>query len=131
MNKILITGLAAVTLAAGTLSAAAPAMAYDGYGYGHRDDSGAAVGAALLGGVIGLAVGSSLAQPYPAYGYAEPAYGYGYAPAPAYAYPEPYYAPSYGYGYSYAPRYYGYGHGYYGGRGGWHDRGWHRGWDRR
>jgi hypothetical protein len=61
-------------------------------------DAGDIAAGALVGGVLGYAIGQSN-QPYSGYGYATPYYGYQYG----------YSAPSYGYGY--APgygSYYGY-----------------------
>ena len=65
MNKILITSIAAVTLISGALAAATPASAQDWDDYSHggydRGDSGGSdVGAAIAGGIVGLALGSVL-----------------------------------------------------------------------
>jgi hypothetical protein len=92
--------LAAVALAAATLSAPAPAQAHDGFG------------PAFIGG---LAAGALLTAASGGYGYYGPGYGY-YAPyAPAYY--EPTYVPRHVYRRAYrvqAPRYVVYGPSYYG-----------------
>jgi hypothetical protein len=92
MKKVLTGALAALTLGGAALSTATPAAAqpwghrgyYGGYGgYHHRGyNSGAVLGA----GILGLAVGAALASPRY---YAPPRYYY--APPPAY-YVEPAYA---------------------------------------
>jgi hypothetical protein len=86
MRKILTAALAALTIggaiAATTTSANADPRGgwhgggYGGWRHGDRGDAGLAIGA----GILGLAVGASLAQPHYAYGpgyYAGPGY-YGY-----------------------------------------------------
>ncbi len=92
MNKILTGAAAALTLAGTVAAGAAPAAAqpYRGYHGYHR---GPGVGAVVGAGVLGLALGAAVAQPY----------GYGYYGAPYYG--PGYYAPAYGYGYGYAPVY--------------------------
>lgn len=100
MNNLLkkaVTGLVAGAALVGAVAAPAEARGYyrGGYGYHHGIGRG---GAAVLGGIAGLAVGAAIASPR--YNYA-PAYGYG---------------GGYGGGYGYAPppqAYYGYGGGYY------------------
>lgn len=93
MKKILTGLLAATTLGGAALATATPAAAqyYRGGYYGHRGGGNAAA-IGLGAGLLGLAVGASLASPhyysrpyysYPSYG---PGYGYGYYPAPAYSY---------------------------------------------
>ncbi len=99
MRKILTASAAALALAGTTLSAgAADARGFHGGrggyhggygGYGYRGYGGYGYGGAALGaGLLGLAVGASLAE-RPYYGY-----GYGYAPA-YYGPPGAYYAPGY------------------------------------
>lgn len=106
MRKILTAALAALSLGGALAATASPAAAqpyrwgghgyYGGY-YGHHHDDVA--GPAIAAGVLGLAVGATLANSGNHY-YA-PSYGYGYGYAPAYSYG---YAPGY-YGYSYGPAY--------------------------
>jgi hypothetical protein len=77
-------------------------------GYHHKGGNGAAVGAAIAGGIIGLGLGAAIASN--PYNYAPPP-SY-YAPPPSYYAPPPgvYYGNPYPYGY-YAPPpgvYYGY-----------------------
>ena len=93
MKKVLTGALAALTLVGAAAATVTPAAAqpwrggyhggYGGYrgGYGYRGGWGP--GAAVGAGILGLAVGASLAHP---------AYGYGYG----YGAPGPYYG---GYGY--------------------------------
>ncbi len=92
MKKILTSGLAALTLA-GSIAAAAPASARDWRGfYGYRHDNDA--GAAIAGGIVGLALGAALASHNgPGYGpyYGGSYYGGGY-------YGPAYYGPPSGYG---------------------------------
>ncbi len=90
MNKILTVGMAAATLTAGVLATATAASARDwddGYGGGgyyqgyDRGDGGDDAGAAIAGGIVGLALGSALtshsySEPY--YGYSRPYYGSAY-----------------------------------------------------
>jgi hypothetical protein len=89
MRKILTAALAALTVGGAVAATAVPADAapygwhggYHGRGYG----PGLAVGAGLLG----LAVGASLAGPHyygPGPGYYGPAYGPAYGYGPAYRY---------------------------------------------
>ncbi|MHB8528155.1 MAG: hypothetical protein ACYC8V_01415 [Caulobacteraceae bacterium] len=79
MNKILTAGMAALTLG-GSALAAAPASAHEwgGYGYHHDDDAGAAI----AGGIVGLALGAALTSHnngyYNGY-YSQPYYGGAYA----------------------------------------------------
>ena len=89
MNTKLKAGLA-VVLAAGslaTMSVPAQARDWNGGGYGgyHEGYRGDGAGAAIAGGVLGLALGAAIASSNhsdygyaPAYGYAQPEYGYGY-----------------------------------------------------
>lgn len=122
-KKILFVGAALATLA---VPAAANAQYYghssgtyghgrhyywDGHHYRDRDNN--AVLDAVIGGLLGYAVGNMTSRSYgygPAYGYgySAPAYGYGYS-APAYGYG--YGAPAYGYQYN-SPYYGGYYDGY-------------------
>jgi hypothetical protein len=138
MRKLMTAGLAGLTLVAGvaTTSAAAadvrigtpgfervqyyggyghrgyyaPRYHHRGYNYGHyrRRDGGDAAAAAIVGGVLGFALGAAVAgpprthysQPY----YSQPYYGYSRYHAPRYYAPR-YYAPPLRY---YAPApYYG------------------------
>ena len=132
MLKALKIGVMATVAAASLATVAAPAQARDWDGY-HR--GGDATGAAIAGGVIGLALGAAIASSnHPSYDN----YSYGYSDySPAY-YGGGYYAPtyyggtSYGYGYN---RGYGYSHEYnrgYG-RGDYDRRGYseHRGYEGR
>lgn len=100
-------GVAALAMVAGSTAASAQSYRHGGYyggrGYHHGGGRG---DAALVGGIVGLAlgaaiVGSANSNHYSRYdrGYG---YGYGYAPPP----PPPRYYGGYGYG----PRY-GYGYG--------------------
>lgn len=122
--KRLVSGLLlATTLGGAVLSTAAPASAHE-YDYGRRSSNSAVIG--IGAGLLGLAIGSSLAQnrsystpryySQPSYysqqsyygqsyyaprsHYFTPAYGYGYA-QPSYEYNDEYsgydYAPAYGY----------------------------------
>ena len=108
MRKILTASVAALTIAATTLGAVAPAEAqrwHGGGGYygGHRGHyRGGGAGWAVGAGILGLAAGAALASDRH-YGYAPgyaPVYGY----APAYGYAPGYYAPPPGYYYG-GPRY--------------------------
>lgn len=95
MRKILTAALAALTIGGAVVATAAPASAHDGWGGrgGYDHDRGYGGGLALGAGLLGLAVGASLAEPH---------YGYGYG----YAQPRVYYGgPAY-YGYA-RPSYYG------------------------
>lgn len=119
LKKILLAGAALATLG---VPAAANAQYYgrsygtyshgrhyywDGHHYRDRDNN--AVLDAVIGGLLGYAVGSmsnrSYSYGYPAYSYGYPSYGYGYNNA-YYGYPS-YSYPSYGYSYQYS--YPGYG----------------------
>jgi hypothetical protein len=125
LRKILLAGAALATL---SVPAAANAQYYRTYGtYGHgrhyywdghhyRDRTSNAIVDALIGGVIGYALGAATSRSYgygyPSYGYSS--YGYSY---PSYGYSTYGYSyPSYGYstyGYSYPSYGYGsYGYGY-------------------
>jgi len=127
--KLIRKTILAVALGAATLTAASPAMADDGR-YRHRG-GGDTTGAAIAGGVVGLALGAAIASSandrrYDRdYYYDDRDYYYdrGYPRARAYyyydRYPRAYYRPNY----------------YY--RGGWRGDGWrghewreHRGWHR-
>jgi hypothetical protein len=112
MTSVLKKAGLAVALGATALTVAAPAQAQRYRHYGHGD----VAGAALVGGLAGLAVGAAVAdRGYPVGYYADPYYAY----PPAY-----YYGP--GYGYYYYPHYRYYGRpGYYGYHGGY--RGGYRG----
>ena len=91
MSMLKKLGLGAV-LAATTLSAAAPADAqyYRGY-HGYRGGGIGAGGAALLGGIVGLGVGATIADSANRRYYDR---GYYYdAPPPRVIYRERYYAP--------------------------------------
>jgi hypothetical protein len=86
MRKILTAALAALTIGGAVAATTTPASAapYGGYrgGYGHGYYGGRGVGPGLAigAGLLGLAVGASLAHPAYAYGpgyYAGPGY-YGY-----------------------------------------------------
>lgn len=119
LKKIIFAGAALSTLA---LPATADAQRYRTYGtYGHgrhyywdgrhyRDRDNNAVLDAVIGGLLGYAVGSmsnrSYGYSYPSYGYSYPSYSYGYN---GYSYP------SYGYQYS-DPNYGYYNNDYYYGR---------------
>ena len=118
LRKILLAGAALATL---SLPVAANAQRYRTYGtYSHgrhyywdghhyRDRNNNAVIDALIGGVLGYAVGTATSRSYgygyPAYSYSYPSYGYGYNGYSGYN--NSYYRyPSYGYGYQYsAPSY--------------------------
>lgn len=113
MTSVLKKAGLAVALGATALTVAAPAQAQRYYRhYGHGD----VAGAAILGGLAGLAVGAAVAdRGYPVTYYDDPYYAY----PPAYYYGGPGYA-YYGYPhYRYYghPGYYRY-HGYH--RGGYH-----------
>jgi hypothetical protein len=114
-RKILLASAALATL---SVPVGADAQRYYGtYGHGrhyywdghhYRDRSNHAIVDALIGGVLGYAIGAASAgsYAYPSYGYSYPSYGYSnYYSYPSYGYSYP----SYGYGsyYSY-PRTYRY-----------------------
>ena len=126
MRKLMTAGLAGLTLVAGvaTTSAATagvrvgqpgfervqhygygPGYYQRGYnnGYYRRRDNGNEAAAAIVGGVLGFALGSALNSQPRTY-YSQPYYGYStyYAP-PRYSYAPRYYAPRY---YAPPPRYY-------------------------
>jgi hypothetical protein len=115
LKKVLLAGAALATLG---VPVAADAQyygrTYGTYGHGrhyywdgrhYRDRDNNAVLDAIIGGLLGYAVGSmsrpSYGYGYPAYGYSYPAYGYGYNSYPSYGYNYQYSYPSYGYGDSY------------------------------
>jgi hypothetical protein len=106
LKKILLAGAALATL---TLPATANAQRYYGRSYGtyshgrhyywdghhYRDRDSNAIIDAVIGGLLGYAVGS-LAAPSYGYGYSYPSYSYSY---PSYGYGNYYNSyPSYGYG---------------------------------
>ena len=76
MRKLITAGLAALTLAGGSLAAAAPAQAdpwnhsWHGRGYGP--------GPAIFAGLAGLAIGATLADSHRYDGPPPPAYYYGH-----------------------------------------------------
>ena len=112
LNKILLAGAALSTL---TIPVAADAQyyghTYGTYGHGrhyywdghhYRDRDNNAVLDAVIGGLLGYAVGAATSRSYgysyPSYGYSYPSYGYGYNSYPSYGYNSGYYGyPSYGY----------------------------------
>ena len=119
-SKVAIAGLAALTLALGSVSSAN--AAWRGHWGGGHWGGGWHGGGWHRGGwgwgAAGLAVGTGLAiaatapyrYGYPYYGYGYPSYAYddySYAPAYPYAVAYPYRRAYYGVGY-YRPRYYGY-----------------------
>jgi hypothetical protein len=110
MTSVLKKAGLAVALGATALTVAAPAQAqrYGGYRhYGHGD----AAGAALVGGLAGLAIGAAIADRGPRHYYYDDYYAY---PRGYYAYgPRYHYRP---YGYYGRPAYRGY-YGYHGGYG--------------
>lgn len=93
MKRILTGALVALTLAGGAAATATPASAeewhegwHGGGGWhegGWRHDGGWGSGAAIGAGILGLAVGASLAADHPYYGGGYYGGGY-YAPPPAY-----------------------------------------------
>ena len=118
LKKILLAGAAIATLG---VPAAANAQyygrTYGTYGHGrhyywdgrhYRDRDNNAVLDAVIGGLLGYAIGSasnrSYGYSYPSYGYSYPSYGYGYSNGyysyPSYGYNYQYGYPGYGYGYS-------------------------------
>lgn len=60
MNKVLTKAVLGATLAATALTAAAPADAQRYRRYHHRGDDG--TGAAIAGGIVGLALGAAIAS---------------------------------------------------------------------
>lgn len=110
MLKALILGGTAIATLATPAIADAQYYGYNsGYSYHrehhHRDNAGAAIAGALVGGILGYALASSQAHryDYPSYGYNgyyQPVYNYSY---PSYGYNNSYAYPSYGYdgGYRY------------------------------
>lgn len=121
MKTIIKSGLAAMTAAASLVAAAEPASAHewgDGY-YGYQHDN--STGAAIVGGVIGLALGAALASSGNHSGYYSSGYGY----APSYGGYGGYSSyPGYGYGNGYGSSGYGdyYGSSGYGGYNGYSPR---------
>lgn len=119
--------LTAATIGAMALATASPAMADGWRGGYYRHGGGDSTGAAIAGGIVGLAVGAAIAssdRPRVVYRerYYEPDYYYApraYYPAPVY-YPAPAYYPRAYYPRGYYAREY-YGHPYYG-------RPWRHGW---
>ncbi|MEO8812466.1 MAG: hypothetical protein ABI376_06105 [Caulobacteraceae bacterium] len=132
MNRIFTAGVAALTLCGATATVATPAAARDwngGYGYHHDNDTGAAI----AGGLVGLALGAVIAgnhnQPryynqgyYGSSSYGSGYYGSGYGGSGYYGsgdggsgYDGSGYGGSGYYGSGYAPQpqaYYGSGYGY-------------------
>jgi hypothetical protein len=116
LRKILLAGAALATLSAPVGADAQRYRTYGTYGHGrhyywdghhYRDRNNHAVVDALIGGVLGYAIGAASAGSYAyPYGYSYPNYGYSY---PSYGYGSYYSYPSYGYGYQYSyPRTYRY-----------------------
>lgn len=126
-KKILLAGAGLATLG---VPAAADAQyygsSYGSYGYGrhyywdghhYRDRNNNAILDAIIGGLLGYAVGAattrSYGSSYPSYGYgynsyySYPSYGYNYR----YSYPD--YGYNYGYNYGYSYPGYGYSNSYY------------------
>lgn len=87
MKKVLTGALAALILAGATAATVTPAAAqpfrgyHGGWGGYHGGYRGWGPGVAVGAGLVGLAVGASLAADHPYHGYG---YGYGYGPAPYY-----------------------------------------------
>ncbi len=83
MKKVLTGALAALTLAGATAATVTPAAAqpfrgyHGGWGGYHGGYRGWGPGVAVGAGLVGLAVGATLAADHPHY-------GYGYGPAPYY-----------------------------------------------
>jgi hypothetical protein len=122
LKKVLLAGAALATLG---VPAAADAQyygrSYGSYGHGrnyywdghhYRDRNNNAVLDAVIGGLLGYAVGSmsNRSYSYPSYGYGYNNAYYGY---PAYGYTNQYSYPSYGYNYQYSYPGYGYSNNYY------------------
>jgi len=116
LRKILLAGAALATLSAPVGADAQRYRTYGTYGHGrhyywdghhYRDRNNHAIVDALIGGVLGYAIGAASAGSYAyPYGYSYPNYGYSY---PSYGYGSYYSYPSYGYGYQYSyPRTYRY-----------------------
>ena len=99
MNSIFkkaVIGLVGGAALVGAVAAPAEARGYYRGGYGHHYYGGHGIGrggAAVLGGIAGLAVGAAIASPH--YGYGGGYYGGGYSYAP----PPGYYGAGYGRGY--------------------------------
>jgi hypothetical protein len=104
MRKLITAVLAGAAIASSTFTAAEAQHRRDYWDRG-RYDRGDVAGAAIVGGVLGYALGAGTSGYYnrPHYGYSGYGYGYGYAPyyAPRYYAPRVYVAPRY-----YAPRAY-------------------------
>jgi hypothetical protein len=113
MLKTLILGGSAIATLVTPAVADAQYYSYnDGYSYHHHhhhNKAGTAIAAAVVGSVLGYAVGSSrgYGYSYPSYGYGnygyQPGYNYGYQPTYNYGYRghgynNAYAYPSYGYG---------------------------------
>ena len=122
MLKTLILGTTAIATLVTPAVAGAQSYSYDNayHHHHHRNRAGAAIAAAVVGSVLGYAVGSSRGYGYsqPSYGYGNygyrPGYNYGYQPGYSYGYQPAYnYGyPGYGYTNSYAYPGYGYDGGY-------------------
>ena len=93
MKKIVTAAVAALTLGGAAAATATPAAAQGWHGgYYHGGYRGWGPGAAVGAGLLGLAVGTAIAErPYaPAYYGPRPVYGYGYAPCGARLHWDPY-----------------------------------------
>jgi hypothetical protein len=111
-------GVAALAMVAGATAASAQSYRHGGYygGRGHHHHRGGdKTGAAIAGGIVGLALGAAIAsnnndrydRGYSRY---DRGYGYGYGRGYGYGYAPPPPPPRYYGGYGYGPRY-GYGYG--------------------
>jgi hypothetical protein len=95
IKKALTAAAIALTLGGAAVATATPAAAqgwHGGYYHGGWHRGGWGPGAAVGAGILGLAVGASLASPHyyapaPYYG---PAYGYGYGPCYSHVRWDPY-----------------------------------------
>ena len=93
MKKIVTAAVAALTLGGAAAATATPAAAQGWHGgYYHGGYRGWGPGAAVGAGLLGLAVGTAIAErPYaPAYYGPRPVYGYGYGPCGAHLRWDPY-----------------------------------------